>query len=69
MNIDIKIIEHEINNIIPKIKDIRHHIHAHPELSLDEHNTSAYIREQLKSLNIGDFTSIFINRCHCFIKS
>src|SRR4051812_2308237 len=33
--------------------DIRHHLHAHPELSYQEHNTSAFIREQLTRYKIG----------------
>ena len=45
-----------MNNLIEKIKglsedyfeeilDIRHHIHANPELSFKEHNTAAFIEE------------------------
>jgi amidohydrolase len=32
--------------------DVRHHLHAHPELSFEEHNTSLFIQEKLKSWNI-----------------
>lgn len=32
--------------------DIRHHLHAHPELSYEEFETSAYIQSFLKQLNI-----------------
>ncbi len=31
---------------------VRHHIHANPELSYQEHNTSAFIQEKLKSWDI-----------------
>ena len=52
MTIDLQKIEREIDKIIPKIKEIRQHIHAHPELSLEEYKTSAIVRDQLKPLNI-----------------
>ncbi len=32
--------------------DIRHHLHAHPELSYQEFETSAFIQQQLRSWNI-----------------
>ena len=31
----------------------RHHIHSNPELSFQEHETSAYIQAQLKSMGIA----------------
>ena len=37
-----KIIE-KASSLFPKIKQIREHIHAHPELSFKEYNTSAFI--------------------------
>ena len=36
----------------PETIDIRRHIHAHPELSYKEFNTSALVQEKLKSLGI-----------------
>ncbi len=33
--------------------DIRHHLHANPELSYEEYNTSAFIQQQLTSLGIS----------------
>ncbi|MCH7401499.1 M20 family metallopeptidase [Belliella kenyensis] len=33
----------------------RRHLHAHPELSFQEHNTCAFVQEQLKSFGITDF--------------
>lgn len=35
-----------------ELKSIRHHIHAHPELSYQEFETSAFIQQYLKKLNI-----------------
>lgn len=35
-----------------QIKEVRHHLHANPELSFQEFNTSAYIRQQLDALGI-----------------
>ncbi len=37
---------------LEQIISIRRHLHEHPELSFEEHKTSAYIQEQLKKLNI-----------------
>jgi amidohydrolase len=31
---------------------VRHHLHAHPELSYKEYQTSAFVQERLKALNI-----------------
>ncbi|HEY4336635.1 MAG TPA: M20 family metallopeptidase [Puia sp.] len=36
----------------PEFIDIRHHLHAHPELSYQEFKTSAFVQEQLKKLGI-----------------
>jgi len=35
-----------------EIVDIRRHLHAHPELSFQEHETSKYVAERLKSFGI-----------------
>src|ERR1700722_7312370 len=35
-----------------EVQAIRHHIHAHPELSFHEHHTSSFIEEKLKALGI-----------------
>src|ERR1041385_3216469 len=37
---------------LPEITSIRRHIHAHPELSFQEHQTVAYVSEQLTSFGI-----------------
>ena len=36
----------------PEVQAIRHHIHAHPELSFMEHATSAYVSERLTAIGI-----------------
>jgi len=42
------------------IRDIRHHIHANPELSFEEHKTAEFIEQQLDSFGIKDVTRIGI---------
>ena len=37
-----------------EVKEIRHHIHANPELSFHEYKTSAFVSEKLKSIGITD---------------
>ena len=36
----------------PEVQAIRHHIHAHPELSFEEHNTSAFISGKLAAWGV-----------------
>ena len=36
----------------PALIDIRHHLHAHPELSYQEFETSKFIQQELKKLDI-----------------
>ena len=36
----------------PEFIEIRHHLHAHPELSYQEFQTSAFVQEQLKKIGI-----------------
>jgi len=55
MELNIKQIEKEIQDILPEIKEIRHYLHEHPELSLKEFNTSQFIREYLQALEIKVF--------------
>lgn len=42
----------EANSLKAWLSETRRHLHAHPELSFKEYNTSAYIQNQLKSLSI-----------------
>jgi amidohydrolase len=53
MKTTISIVSHEVEKILPQIQTIRHHLHAHPELALQEFNTSAYIRSQLGAQGIN----------------
>ena len=41
-----------------KLKEIRHNLHENPELSFEEYNTAAYIREQLKNSGITQIQEI-----------
>jgi len=52
MTIDHQKIEGELEKILPEIIQIRQHLHANPELSLKEYETSALVRERLKSRDI-----------------
>ena len=45
-------VEKLIDSILPKIKEIRHHIHQNPEIALKEFQTADYIRENLKPLEL-----------------
>lgn len=45
-------IKHLAKQYAPDFIAIRHHLHAHPELSYQEFQTSEYIREQLKKIGI-----------------
>jgi len=42
----------------PDVQAIRHHIHAHPELSFKEYNTAAYVAAKLTEFGITNFRSI-----------
>jgi hippurate hydrolase len=42
----------------PDVQAIRHHLHANPELSFQEHNTSAYVAKQLAAWGISHQTGI-----------
>ena len=35
-----------------KYRQVRHHLHAHPELSYQEHNTSKFVQDKLQALGI-----------------
>lgn len=36
----------------PELIEVRHHLHANPELSYQEFNTAAFVQQQLRQLNI-----------------
>lgn len=38
-----------------EVLEIRRHLHSHPELSFNEHNTASFIEEQLRKIGITDF--------------
>jgi amidohydrolase len=39
--------------LAPEFIEVRHHLHAHPELSYQEYETSKFVQERLKQLNIS----------------
>ena len=44
--------------IQPEIIEIRRHLHAHPELSYEEYETSRYVAERLKSFGIEEVKNL-----------
>ena len=42
----------------PEVQSIRHHIHAHPELSFEEYNTSAFVAGKLTEWGIPHTTGV-----------
>ncbi len=42
----------------PEVQEIRHHLHANPELSFKEYNTSAYVSARLEAIGITNKTII-----------
>ncbi|MEQ8365026.1 MAG: M20 family metallopeptidase [Cyclobacteriaceae bacterium] len=42
------------NKFFPKIQEIRHHLHAHPELSFEEVNTANFIESELHKLGFTE---------------
>lgn len=51
----IKTLSEEIQ---PEIIEIRRHLHAHPELSYEEYETSRYVAERLKSFGIEEVKTL-----------
>ena len=45
-------IKHLAKTYSEEFVEVRHHLHAHPELSFEEFNTSAFIQEKLKTWGI-----------------
>jgi amidohydrolase len=48
----IEIIKHKAAELSAKIIDYRRHLHAHPELSFHEYQTSAFIKSKLNELGV-----------------
>lgn len=46
------------NKLFDKVKFYREHIHAHPELSYQEHNTMTFVSEQLTKIGIEHKTQV-----------
>ncbi|MDN5201830.1 M20 family metallopeptidase [Fulvivirgaceae bacterium BMA10] len=51
----VKSLAHEIAT---EIVEIRRHIHAHPELSFEEHNTVKFVETKLRDFGINDIQSV-----------
>ena len=51
-------IREKAEQYFPEIQEIRHHIHAHPELSFQEHDTAAFIAGKLKEWGIKHTTGV-----------
>lgn len=49
----IQLIRQKSHNLFDTVRAMRHHIHAHPELSFREFNTAAYVSSQLERLGIA----------------
>jgi amidohydrolase len=47
MSIDRTEVDRRVDGILPYIRNVRHHLHAHPELALRETETARYIRTEL----------------------
>ena len=47
-------IDHEVERLVPQITEIRHQIHAHPELGNREVATAALIADYLRAVGFDD---------------
>ncbi|XZF16439.1 M20 metallopeptidase family protein [Chitinophagaceae bacterium MMS25-I14] len=54
----INIIRQKTEQYYPEIQAIRHHIHAHPELSFEEYETSAFVSQKLTEYGIPHQTGV-----------
>ncbi len=52
------LIQEKINQQLDEFISIREHLHAHPELSFEEHNTAQFIADKLKSYGIEHETAV-----------
>lgn len=51
-------IQEKARQYFPEIREVRHHIHAHPELSFEEYKTSAFVSEKLNAMGIPHRTGV-----------
>ncbi len=48
-------LKQKVSQILPEIRALRHYLHAHPELAVQEFHTARYLRNQLKALKFEIF--------------
>ncbi len=53
---------------LPEVVEIRRHIHAHPELSFQEHQTAQFIESELRKLGFEDVQRIATTGVTCTLK-
>lgn len=51
----LEIIKTSAERLLPLLKEMRHHLHVHPELSFQEFQTAVFIETKLKELGITEF--------------
>ncbi|GLS20225.1 hippurate hydrolase [Labrys miyagiensis] len=49
---------HDIDDLLPALTELRHHLHRHPELGRAEFRTSALIAEELRALGLDVATGV-----------
>lgn len=62
-----QLIKDKVKAIEPQLVTWRRYLHANPELSFQEFNTSKYLQEQLKSIGINDFNVVCETGIYGFI--
>jgi hippurate hydrolase len=51
-------IAQEVLNVLPDMKSWRHHLHAHPETAFEEHRTSEFVADKLRSFGLEVHTGV-----------
>ncbi len=51
-------IAQEVLNVLADMKAWRHHLHAHPETAFEEHRTSAFVADKLRSFGVEVHTGV-----------